>query len=355
MLTLGFRLTLLGLILAFLAACDPRTEEEPFFPPAQEISPEEIIKAVLEAEKSIDSIRIDTTAIKEQRGHREESTDFEIRVGQDHYSKTVTRGPSFRETACDFASPEECAEQLAYCDEWMDCDEPSIHEWEASTTEANSMTGTRTAALWERPAGSEIFGYLEGEDAGNTSESEYFFSELYGFSFERSSLRLVGRELSDAHPTIRLSGQVWFPEDTGLSEMEAKLREGIDLTGESAPQNGEVFESIPDRFSGSVDLWIDPETFLVYQYGEHLRRTPRGPFCIFGTQEVSILPLQRSHPPRPAARAIAAGSPFFLLPPSSFLRARFLHKLVKLRHGLKRRHPIHLHRRQLFAQPIVRR
>lgn len=281
MLSPALRLMFFGLLLASLAACDPRTEEEASSIPAQEMSPEDIIRAVLDAEKGIDSIRIDTTAIKEQRGHHEESTDFEIRVGDDHYSKTVTRGPSFRETACDFVGPEKCAEQLAYCEEWADCDEPHIDEYESLYFRGEFYDRDAESGRWTTPNASEMVdvlvgedgpgtgGYLEVEDTSNPGEWDYLFSDLYGFSIQPSTLRVLDEEVRDGRPAIRVSGDLWFPDNQEATdiaaELENHLRETIGQSGDLPEEFRESLEQIPNRHTGTFELWVDPDSFLVYR------------------------------------------------------------------------------------------
>jgi len=273
------------LLLAFLAACDPRSEEEASLAPAKDLSPAEIIQSILEAEKSITSIQEERTDISTQLAVPfgepdtvpEESRELRIQAGEDMYLKDqfIARELCEGEPDCsDSVFPFD--ENLFYKGKTYYRDGSSdrwVLEPESGCPVDPSVACFSARLPLEHWEGTDRAGGFIGTGGDCPALASIEWPErIPAYSFDFSWLTNPERieSGSDDAGLIRLHGTIDEPVwSLGLTaEIEAIYAEcGMDpaQTFESTEFPEPFKDYFPERFTGTADIWVDPVTFFVHR------------------------------------------------------------------------------------------
>jgi hypothetical protein len=264
------------ILLAFLVACDPRSEEEVSLAPAVDQSPAGIIERIREAEKSITSLREDRTHISTQQAAPtgesdttpQETTSIRIQVGEDSYTKYEFIQPDL----CDYGFP--CEDIFSPLDENLFYNGDFYYR-------DRSGTGWVTEPAFGCPGDDQTIACLEGSGGfigvayaadcpALESIGEIGPSRIYSFDFSWLKDPEQVEDDSDGSGLTHIRAVIDQPSwPFGLSpEIEAAYAEcGIDSSEFYGEQEipAEIRANMPDRLKGIADIWVDPVTFFVHR------------------------------------------------------------------------------------------
>lgn len=221
----------------------------------ESLSAEEIVRRVLDAERSIESIQMEEDRVDQKGGERTETHSLRIRVGKDTYERVGSEEPWDEELA--YKGVE------YYRDEhgpWKTLDESD------SFYLFGNVTGEGDTESISRVKGTMVTEAVPAAGSGDWNQT--LLSKLYAIDFNQfRDAEVLAERAIDGRRVIGLSVSYTMPLGPYIEDMVSKLfPPGVEIND----QNGvldklqEEMATLPDKLSAKQVVWVG-EDYRVYR------------------------------------------------------------------------------------------